>query len=264
MTTFWAGSWFVDFKRSRAEGGANAVPPPGNSRWDQVYRERAVAYERGNHKGAVSGVGSTKGAAAPLMQYLRSFLEARPGDVNSMVEASCGHWPSGWQSAMTWPGHLNYTGVDLLSELVYANAKLVATCGVASFGLRSARFVTHDMVDAPLPPADLLLTKDTLSHLSNQEILNFVALSVLTCPPRYKYILFAQDQLQTAKLNLTLVPDRDGQGHRALDLALAPFSLNVTTVMTYPSGRCCSKAVQLMDLRHYCRVRPLGGRSAVS
>jgi hypothetical protein len=147
---------------------------------------------------------------------------------------------------------MEYTGADLLVEQTDANARLVAKRGgPAAFGLSKARFVPMDMVNTPLPPADLLLTKDTLIHLTNEQIANFLAASVTTCPPRFKYVLFAHDEL-LKKWNFTSVPERAergrDRGHHFLDMALPPFRLNVTTVFVYPSGRCCRKAVQLLDL----------------
>eukprot|EP00966_Prymnesium_polylepis_P307841 7113906-Prymnesium_polylepis.1 len=147
-----------------------------------------------------------------------------------MVEASCGHWPSGWQSAVQWPG-LDYTGVDLLREQTDANAALVGERGKASFGLRSATFMPMDMTRETLPAADLLLTTDTLIHLPNSVITRFLNLSVLQCPARYKYVLFVHDQL-APMVNQTVNPDISRSGAHHLDMSTAPFGLNVTTLGT--------------------------------
>lgn len=244
--------------------GVGALPPPvvtdkmsrvgvisNPANWD-AYRQRVTAYETGNRNiGPVSGVGSSPQAAAPLVKFLKQFLAAHPG-VRSIVEASCGHWPSGWQSKVRWPNNLNYTGVDLLVEQTDANARLVAKRGgPAAFGLAKASFLPMDMVHTRLPRADLLLTKDTLIHFTNEQIATFLSSSVITCPPRFKYVLFAHDEL-LKRWNFTSVPERAergrDKGHHFLDMALPPFRLNVTTVAVYPSGRCCRKAVQLLDL----------------
>lgn len=138
---------------------------------------------------------------------------AYPPDVaGSTTFLRSGHWPSGWQSKVKWPNNMEYTGADLLVEQTDANARLVAKRGgPAAFGLSKARFVPMDMVNTPLPPADLLLTKDTLIHLTNEQIANFLAASVTTCPPRFKYVLFAHDEL-LKKWNFTSVPERAERG----------------------------------------------------
>jgi hypothetical protein len=97
---------------------------------------------------------------------------------------------------------------------------------------------------AALPTADLLFTKDTLIHLPLADIYHFLDLSVRGCPARFRYVIFVQEMAQ----NITTNVEISRQGHHALDFAVPPFSLNVTTVFTYPSGRCCRKSVQLLDV----------------
>ena len=217
------------------------IANPNN--WD-AYRERAAAFAKGRKVGAVSGVGSTARAAKPLVTWLLSWLASHP-EVHSMVEASSGHWPSGWQAHVRWPG-LNYTGVDIVREQVEANAAFVTRRGAASFGLHHAEFLHGSMIREPLPTADLLLTKDTLIHFSLADITTFLHLSVLGRCPRFRYVLFVQEQ--PMELGLTKNVEISRNGHHALDFALPPFSLNVSTVFVYPSGRCCKKSVQLLDL----------------
>jgi hypothetical protein len=139
----------------------------------EVYRQRTKAFAAGKVVGAVSGIGSTPKAAKPLVKWLLAWLAT--SDVKSMVEASCGHWPSGWQAGVRWP-HLSYIGVDLLKEQVDANAALVSKRGAASFGLTNATFQVGSMTMAALPTADLLFTKDTLIHLPLADINHFLDL----------------------------------------------------------------------------------------
>ena len=207
----------------------------------EVYRQRTKAFAAGKVVGAVSGIGSTPEAAKPLVKWLLAWLST--SDVKSMVEASCGHWPSGWQAGVRWP-HLSYTGVDLIKEQVDANAALVSKRGAASFGLTNATFQVGSMTMAALPTADLLFTKDTLIHLPLADINHFLDLSVRGCPARFRYVIFVQEMAK----NITTNVEISRRGHHALDFGVPPFSLNVTTVFTYPSGRCCRKSVQLLDL----------------
>ena len=227
-----------DSARSLIMVATSHFSQPNN--WE-VYRQRTQAFAAGKDVGAVSGIGSTQMAAKPLVKWLLAWLAT--SDVKSMVEASCGHWPSGWQAGVRWP-HLSYTGVDLLKEQVDANAALVSKRGAASFGLTNATFQVGSMTMVALPTADLLFTKDTLIHLPLADINHFLDLSVRGCPARFRYVIFVQEMAK----NITTNVEISRRGHHALDFAVPPFSLNVTTVFTYPSGRCCRKSVQLLDL----------------
>ena len=227
--------------------GRSDISQPND--WD-AYRQRTAAFAAGRNVGAVSGVGSTARAAKPLVKWLLAWLASHP-DVHSMVEASCGHWPSGWQGSVRWP-FVDYVGIDVVREQVDANAAFVAKRGVTLFGLRSAAFLHGNMTKDALPAADLLVTKDTLIHFRHADIIRFLRLSVVgMCPPLFKYVIFVQEQPfdLTATNNLEL----GRNGHHPLDFSLPPFSLDVRTVFTYASGRCCKKSVQLLDLTHACQ-----------
>ena len=212
-----------------------------------AYRQRAIAFSASRNVGAVSGVGSTRGAARPLVNFLLLWLSKHP-EVTSVVEASCGHWASGWQSGVVWP-QLDYSGVDIIKEQVDANAALVHAHKPSRFGLKTAEFLHADMLQDALPTGDLLFTKDTLIHFSNDQIKRFLLLSVTRCPPLFKYVLFVQDQPMR---NKSFNEEIGRAGHHPLNFALLPFQLNVSTIFTYPSGRCCKKSVQLLNLTQTC------------
>ena len=65
------------------------------------YIERLKAFDSGLAKtssatSAVSGIGSHAARVKPFISWLERWL--REHKVNSLVEASCGHWASGWQT----------------------------------------------------------------------------------------------------------------------------------------------------------------------
>ena len=41
-----------------------------------------------------------------------------------MVEASCGHWPSGWQMNVSWPA-MDYVGVDVMPGVIEEDKQLL-------------------------------------------------------------------------------------------------------------------------------------------
>jgi hypothetical protein len=57
-------------------------------------------------------------------------------------------------------------------------------------------------------------------------------------------VIFVQEMAK----NITTNVEISRRGHHALDFGVPPFSLNVTTVFTYRSGRSNRKSVQLLDL----------------
>merc|ERR550525_1126030 len=107
---------------------------------------------------SLSGPGSRPEVTAPFVEFFLQWMSEHE-DVQSMVEVSAGHWPSGWQRFVQWPA-IDYTGVDLLADLIKQDKAYAADKGLASFGLRSMQFLEGDMLkDDTLPKADLLFTK---------------------------------------------------------------------------------------------------------
>ena len=203
-----------------------------------AYTERAQMWRStGRFKGvnglgtvAISGRGSEPALVGPFMTFLSSWLEAK--GVTSMVEASAGHWPTGWQRTMAWPP-ISYRGFDLLPLMVEDNSALLNSSSTR-FGLRDAQFQQYDMLQQPLPAADVLLTKDTLIHFPNREILKFLSMSVLTCPPRFKHVLFVHDQVSRSlspndqRVNNQDIPHLNS--FHPLNLSAAPFNLQTETI----------------------------------
>jgi len=213
------------------------------------YMERARAWDEGQSVGAVSGEGSEARLVKPFVGFLERWLKAR--DVHSLVEASTGHWPSGWQRNVSWPA-LDYIGVDILPEMVRDNRALLEMADNSNFGLRQAQFQVGDMLKEALPPADVLLTKDTLIHFTNRDIKNFLEKSVTQCPPLFKYAIFVHDQNEPAgaswRDNNKDIPAM-GRFH-PLDLAAEPFNLPVETVFSWEANS--RKVLQLFDAGSYC------------
>jgi hypothetical protein len=175
---------------------------------------------------SVSGFSSEYKNAEPFVQFLLQWMKDH--NITSMVEASAGHWPSGWQSKVSWPP-IKYLGVDLLQEMVDANSAFLRNnkAGFASFDTLRA-----DMTLTPLPPADLLLTKDTLQHLPNIDIMRYlIRQGVLATPGqrRFKYIMIVNYECAEGEIPNTDVPPEE-HASQCLDMAAEPFNLPVETV----------------------------------
>jgi SAM-dependent methyltransferase len=120
-------------------------------------KERRAVFEqilRTNSWGereTASGPGSTRDRAAALRSDLVSLLERLR--VRSVLDAPCGDFH--WMSALDLPVE-RYIGLDIVAEIVARNVERHSAPG--------RTFLIGDLIDAPLPRADLILCRDALVH----------------------------------------------------------------------------------------------------
>jgi len=112
------------------------------------------------------------------------------------------------------PTDLSYVGVDIVRSLVEGNRALL--------GDERTRFVSGDIVSGawPLPSADLVLSRQMLQHLCNDDALRFVRLVARSSA---RYALLTTFKTDDNFVN-TDIPCASG-GFRAQDLTKPPFSL---------------------------------------
>ena len=218
----------------------------------EQYTRRAQQWNRTGHLtnsdglgggagGAVSGLGSMTKRTKPFMDFLAGWLVSHR--VQSLVEASCGHWPTGWQRDMAWP-RLDYVGVDLLPSMVEDNLALL-TRSPSRFGLRLTEFRQADMLEDPLPEADLLLSKDTLIHFPNADIGRLLR-RLTACPARFREVLFVHDQVTPEEVawrrqrgqkqmlqNNVDIPKIGGGNFHPLNLSAPPFSMHTRVIFSW-------------------------------
>jgi len=125
-------------------------------------RDRATRFERIFHENdwgnseSVSGEGSNLARTAAVRAQLPALL-SRHG-IRSLLDAPCGDFF--WMKEVAL-GDVAYIGVDIVAEIVNRTAALYTGPG--------RRFLLGDMVEDALPPADLILCRDCLVHLSYDE-----------------------------------------------------------------------------------------------
>ena len=123
---------------------------------EAVFRD---IYQRHHWAGSESASGL--GAAPDQIQHLRGALPAllaRFG-VGTLLDLPCGDWS--WMRTLELPVE-RYIGADLLPELIQPLA--------AAHTDARHEFRVLDLTRDPLPPADLLLCRDCLVHLSYADI----------------------------------------------------------------------------------------------
>lgn len=153
---------------------------------------------------SVSGQGSTLKYTAPLRRALPQLL-AQFG-VKSMLDAPCGDF--NWMKHVELDG-VHYTGGDVVPELV---SKLQA-----EFGTNARSFMRSDIINGPIPKADLWICRDVLFHFRHREIIKVLKLAANS---DIKYLLTTTYSYFEENVDL----DRTG-GFRVINLQRAPFCL---------------------------------------
>jgi SAM-dependent methyltransferase len=134
------------FSRQVAEG--RAFSPAGAFR--HAYRTNLWGGTE-----SPSGPGSSHDQTARLKHALPDLLHQLGS--RTLLDLPCGD--GHWMASIALPG-IRYIGADLLPELVSR----------AAAGSPGREFQQLDLTTSPLPPADLLLCRDCLVHLSFEDI----------------------------------------------------------------------------------------------
>jgi hypothetical protein len=175
-----------------------------SNRFEQIYAT--------NKWGHGSGEGSlpehTKGYVAFLQRFL---LE---NGITSVVDMGCGDWQ--FSRTIQW-GSIRYRGYDVVRSVIERNIEQYSAPNI-SFHLYSGN-------SEELPPADLLISKDVLQHLSDRAIAK-----VLPCLDRFKYSLLTNCVNPMGTTVPTDIVDGD---FRYLDLRMPPFNLAAREVYSF-------------------------------
>lgn len=118
----------------------------------RIYRENHWKGEE-----SVSGEGANSAQTAVLEAQLPILIEQL--DVNTLLDLPCGDFS--WMQRVDLPG-VTYIGADIVPELIAENQK--------RYGREQRQFVTLDLIEDPLPEADLLLCRDGFVHFSLADI----------------------------------------------------------------------------------------------
>lgn len=153
---------------------------------------------------SVSGVGSTIQATTEIRQALVPFLIK--WKVKRFLDAPCGDW--NWMKTVELPEGMQYFGADIVPDLIADLQARHARDGVS--------FAQMDITADPLPAVDMMMCRDTLFHLSTQDIWRFVDNFVSSDIP---YLLTTH--MPQVKENHDIVTGK----HRPLNLEAAPFCL---------------------------------------
>ena len=166
---------------------------------------------------SISGHGSTPNKVQEYLNCLNSFLDKYR--IKTIVDIGCGDFNLGKHLQLA---DRNYIGIDVAKSMIQRNQKL--------YNAKNISFLSGDAITMPIPPADLVICKDVLSHLSIKNVMKL--LNKLNI---YKYCIITNDiSLENCD---TEVNSEIQNGHwRPLDLTKAPFNLSVTPILVMRSG----------------------------
>lgn len=160
------------------------------------------------------GTGSGDGSSVTYTEGYRSFLEAfmREHKIQSVLDLGCGDWQS--SQFIDW-GTASYTGVDEVPALIDRLNASYSGAGVCRRFRHSDAWHSRD--------ADLLICKDVVMHLPNDEVSEMCAHFV-----RYDHALITYDFAEPPNA------DCERGGYRALDMTAPPFNLVGEIVYRFP------------------------------
>lgn len=170
---------------------------------------------------------SGEGSTLTNTEAYRACLQQLLGDKNiqSVVDLGCGDWE--FSQAINWDG-IRYLGLDVVKSVIEKNQK--------KFTQPNISFIQIDGTQSPLPPADLLICKDVLQHLSNEDVWEIVNQF-----PKFKYCLITND---VDPDSLSSSNPQIPRGHlRPLDLTQPPFCLTGCKLLTYRAGLTVKQVV---------------------
>ena len=121
-----------------------------------------------------SGTGSLKFNNQKYIDFMNDFLKNHT-DVSSIIDLGCGDWQL--------HKHINlnnqqYLGIDIVEKVIKVNKK--------KYGKPKINFLCNNFLEDKIPNADLIIVKDVLQHLSDDNIKAFLN-NIKNV--KYKYLL---------------------------------------------------------------------------
>ncbi len=120
--------------------------------FERIYRENLWGSPESH-----SGPGSSRQQAIKLAPDFRNTLDRL--QIKSILDSPCGDF--NWMSVMDLTGIL-YTGADIVGELIEENQSRYQRPGML--------FIKSNLIQDPLPKADLIVCRDCLVHFSYEDI----------------------------------------------------------------------------------------------
>lgn len=173
---------------------------PDGRYFQDIYRQRLFGKST-----SASGPGSSMDATKVVRESISELLNEY--EIQNIVDIPCGDFL--WFRAMEL-GELKYTGLDIVPELISDLRQ----------EFPKHQFDIHDATSDRLRTYDLILCRDLLVHLTNEQAINVIS-NFKSSGSTY---LLATTFVNLER-NVELRIPRIGVGWRPLNLAVSPFNL---------------------------------------
>jgi SAM-dependent methyltransferase len=179
-------------------------------RFSAVYRNGV--WLRGRPSGSLSGLGSELENTESIRRRMPEFLETIA--TQTLLDLGCGDF--NWMKEVQLP--CRYIGADIVRDVIEANASL--------YGSARRSFQVLDATSDPLPPADTVLCREVMFHLSFRDIWRLIQ-NVRASGA--SFLIATNDE--ALKLNADIISG----DFRSLNLRKAPFHFR-TPLLSIPDG----------------------------
>ena len=199
-----------------------------NLKWNAVFKEKDLEarftriYLNKLWKGSesVSGYGSGFEYTHNLRTELKSIIENF--NVKNVLDLACGD--CNWMKEFFHRDQFEYLGIDIVRPLIEKNSRM--------YGSDRIKFLNLDVISAEIPSADLVICRDLLFHLSNQDILG-VLKKIMNSDSKY---LLVTTHINDETLGLSNL-DIKGGDFRRVDLSAPPFSIPNCELLSFEDWR---------------------------
>jgi SAM-dependent methyltransferase len=189
--------YYRQYKYSSNKHLSRFYEKPLTDTFTQIYHEN---YWKGEE--SISGKGSEKAQTEAIREKLPQLLNRY--SIHSILDIPCGDF--NWMKLIPISG-INYTGADIVKELIALNRKLYAEPYI--------NFEVMNITSTPLPESDLILCRDCFVHLSFKHIYQALA-NIISSKSTYL--------LTTSFAHTKLNFDITSGDWRTLNLQKSPFN----------------------------------------
>ena len=196
-------------------------------RFSEIYKKNLWSSAE-----SVSGVGSEILYTEPLREWLIENINLLK--IKTFVDAPCGDF--NWIKLVLPKVDINYIGLDIVDSIIEQNKVIYASDNI--------KFEIANICEDRLPDCDIIMVRDCLFHLSNEDINKFL---INLSKTDYKYLLTT-----THKVDKTFKNSNIKTGDfRLIDLFSFPFYFVSTKVKSrvedFPTGYSIKRQMILVE-----------------
>jgi hypothetical protein len=168
-----------------------------------------------------SGTGSIPFLNKPFIDFVNNFLEIHP-EIKVVIDIGCGDHQIGKCLKLE---HKKYIGCDVAGVVLEKTRK--------KFSSTNKEFFRLDAVAEKLPPGDLIIVKDVLQHLQNQDVS-----CILSKLSHYHFVIVQNDMYSKNSFLRKRRENKDIRSGkvRPLDITKEPFKADYSLVLKYTEG----------------------------